>query len=90
MRPFVHEKPHRMPIDRHFDGEVVRCAWFDSVARHRVVVRVYQRLVQIQHQRFALHHAKPVPRHRRQREQIIFDWLVLHELLRERQREIES
>lgn len=54
-----------MPIDRHLDREVVRRARFHRVAGHRVVVRVYERLVQVQHERLALDHVQPVPGHRR-------------------------
>lgn len=80
MRSLVDEKPHRMPIDGHFDGEIVRRARLDDVARHRVVVRVDQRFVQIEDERFALHQRQSMARHRRQREHIVFDGLILCKL----------
>lgn len=79
--PLVHEEPHRVPVDRDLDGEVVRRAGLDRVAGHRVVVRVDQRLVQVQHQRLALDHPEPVAGHGRQREQFIFHRLMLYKLM---------
>lgn len=49
VRPFVHEKPHRMPIDRHFDGEIVRGTWLNGISWHSIVVRMNQRFIQIQY-----------------------------------------
>ena len=78
--PLVHEEAHRMPIDRHLDREVVRRPRLDRVARHRVMVGVYERLVQVQHQRLPLDHAQPVAGDRRQREQLIPHRLMLYKL----------
>lgn len=80
VRPLVHEKPHRMPVDGDFDGEVMWRAGFHRVPWHRVVMRVDQRLVQVQYQRFALNHPKSVPGNRREREQFIFHRLMLYKL----------
>lgn len=80
MRPFVHKEPNRMPIDGHLDGKVVRCARFDDVARHRIVVRVDQRLVQVEHERLAWHQTQAMAGHRRQGEHVVLDRLILRKL----------
>uniref|UniRef100_A0A182YKY6 Uncharacterized protein n=1 Tax=Anopheles stephensi TaxID=30069 RepID=A0A182YKY6_ANOST len=69
-----------MAVDRHLDREVVGRARFDHVAGHRVVMRVNERFVQVQHQRLPLDHTQPVPRDRRQGKQLIFHRLMLYKL----------
>lgn len=80
VRSFVHEKPHRMPVDGHLNGKVMWSARFDDVARHRIVVRMDQCFVQIQNERFSGHQTESMAGDRRQREHIVFDWLVLCKL----------
>lgn len=64
MRPLVHKEPHWMPVDSHFDGEIVRRARLYRIPWHGIVMRVYQRLVQIQHQGFSLHQAEAMAGYR--------------------------
>lgn len=80
MRPFVHQKTDRMPVDGDAHGEIVRRARLDDVALHRIVVRVDERLVQVEDERLALHERQTVAGHRRQREHVVLDGLVLCEL----------
>lgn len=77
VRPFVHQKAHRMPVDRHAHGEIVRRARLDDVALHRIVVRVDERLVQVEHERLALDERQAVAGDGRQREHVVLDGLVL-------------
>lgn len=80
MRPFMYKKSNGMPINSHFDGEIVWYTRLDGIPRHRIVMRVYQRFVQIENECLPLYNAEAMPGDRRQWKQIIFDWLVLNKL----------
>ena len=58
MRSFMHKEAHQMPIDRHFDRKIVRCSRLYGIPGHGIVMRVYQRLIQIEYKRLALYDAQ--------------------------------
>lgn len=80
VRPLVDVKQHVVEVDEHLDGEVGRRARFDGVPWQRVMVRVDQRLVQVEHQRLLLHKGQATPRYRRERERFVRHRLVLDKL----------
>jgi hypothetical protein len=81
VRSFMYKKSDRMAIDGDLDGEVVRCPRFHCIPGHSVMMRMDERLVQIEHQRLTLDQAEAVPRDRRQWVEFIFDRLMLYKLI---------
>ena len=77
MRALVHEKPHGMFVDDNFEHEIGRRSGLDRLSYHSVVMRVNQRLVEIQHEHFPLHHGQSLPRDRRESHVIVTDGLML-------------
>lgn len=77
MRSLVHEEAHWIPIDGHFYGEIVRRAGLHRVPGHRIVMGVDERLVQVQNECLSLHQAQAMARDGRQREEFIFNRLIL-------------
>lgn len=80
MWPLVHVEEHGMEVDEHLDREVWRRPRLDSVPWQRVMVRVDQRLVQVQHERLFLHQGEATARYRRQGVRFVRHWLVLDKL----------
>lgn len=80
MWPLVDVEEHGVEVDEHLNGEVGWRARLDGVPRQRVMVRVDQRLVQVQHERLLLHEGEPATRYRRQGERFVRHWLVLDKL----------
>lgn len=80
MWSLVHVEEHGMEVDEHLDREVWRRPRLDSVPWQRVMVRVDQRLVQVQHERLFLHQGEATARYRRQGVRFVRHWLVLDKL----------
>lgn len=57
MRPLVHEKPHRVPVDDDFEHKVRRRAGPHGLPHDAVVVWMDQRLIQVQYQDFPFNDA---------------------------------
>ena len=60
MWPLVHEESDWVLVYRHFQDKIWRSPRLNARPEHTVVVRVDQRLVQVQHEDLLPHHAQPV------------------------------